>query len=109
MDEETHNPLDDLISFPEQAIHIRQDILPSESNGWGIHLLLELPRLVVQASLDAQLTTAGFRRESVTGQASLLRFISEDAYVWAMVADAGSGRISVLLNYTSGKEAQNEP
>ena len=101
-----HNPLDDLISFPETVIAHRQNILPSESSGWGLHLLLSLPRTIVRANLDAQLTTAGFSPEAGAEPASgLMRFIRSDAYVWGMVSDGPERTTSVLISYTPGGDA----
>ena len=104
-----HNPLDDLISFPEAVIAHRQNILPSESQGWGMHLLLNLPRMIVQANLDAQLTALGFSSEASAEPGSgLVRFMRSDAYVWGMVADGPGTTTSVLISYTPGGEAPAE-
>jgi hypothetical protein len=104
-----HNPLDDLIDFPETVIAHRQNILPSESSGWGMHLLLNLPRSIVQANLDAQLTNAGFSPEAGAEPGSgLLRFMRSDAYVWGMVSDGPERTTSVLISYTPGGEARAE-
>ena len=103
------NPLDDLISFPENVIAHRQNILPSESQGWGMHLLLNLPRSIVQANLDAQLTTAGFSSEAGAEPGSgLVRFMRSDAYVWGMVSDGPGSTTSVLVSYTPGGEGPSE-
>jgi hypothetical protein len=101
-----HNPLDDLISFPENVVAHRQNILPSESSGWGIHMLLKLPRSIVQANIDTQLTMAGFAGET-RGDAmpGLIRFMRSDAYVWGMVSDGPDRTTSVLVSYTPGGEA----
>ena len=108
-DKAFRNPLDDLISFPETVIAHRQNILPSESSGWGMHLLLNLPRTIVQANLDAQLTTAGFAPEASAEPGSgLVRFMRSDAYVWGMVSDGPNRTTSVLISYTPGGEAQGE-
>ena len=103
------NPLDDLIDFPEAVIAHRQNILPSESQGWGIHMLLNLPRSIVRANLDAQLTNAGFAAEAgVDADSGLLRFMRSDAYVWGMVSDGPDRTTSVLVSYTPGGEAPPE-
>ena len=100
-----HNPLDDLISFPETVVRHRQNILPSESSGWGIHLLLKLPRSIVRANLDAQMTAAGFASEAgADPQSGLLRYMSSAAYVWGMVSDGPDRNTSVLMSYTPGGE-----
>ena len=110
-EEEAHdrafrNPLDDIIDFPETVVAHRQNILPSESQGWGLHLLLNLPRMIVQANLDAQLTTAGFAPETgVEPGSGLVRFMRSDAYVWGMVSDGPGATTSLLLSYTPGGEA----
>jgi hypothetical protein len=107
------NPLDDVISFPERIVEYRQNILPSESNGWGLHMLLKLPRSIVRANLDAQLTAAGFAAEAgADPRSGLLRFMRSDAYVWGMVSDGPERSTSVLLSYTPGgepPEAGEEP
>jgi hypothetical protein len=100
------NPLDDLISFPETIVVHRQNILPSESSGWGIHLLLKLPRSIVRANLDAQMTAAGFAAEAgADPHSGLLRYMSSHAYVWGMVSDGPERSTSVLISYTPGGEA----
>lgn len=101
-----HNPLDDLLSFPETIVVHRQNILPSESSGWGMHLLLKLPRSIVRANLDAQMTAAGFTSEAgADPQSGLLRYMGRDAYVWGMVSDGPERSTSVLISYTPGGEA----
>jgi len=108
-DKPFHNPLDDLISFPEAVVVHRQNILPGESSGWGMHLLLRLPRTIVQANLDAQLTTAGFSAEAGAEPGSgLVRFMRSDAYVWGMVSDGPDRTTSVLISYTPGGEAPDD-
>ena len=103
------NPLDDLISFPDTIIGHRQNILPSESSGWGMHMLLKLPRSIVRANLEAQLVAAGFAAEAgADPQSGLLRFMRSDAYVWGMVSDGPERSTSVLLSYTPGGEAPQE-
>ena len=102
-----HNPLDDLISFPETVIAHRQNILPSESSGWGMHLLLKLPRSIVRANLEAQMTNAGFSSEAGAEPGSgLVRFMRSDAYVWGMVSDGPERTTSVLISYTPSGEGQ---
>jgi hypothetical protein len=98
MEEERRNPLDDWITFPDGVVESRQDMLPSESHGWGLNLVLSLPRRLAHAYVTAQLTTAGFAVESAAGGVELFRFIREDAYVWGSVTEAGEGRSRVLLS-----------
>jgi hypothetical protein len=106
-DKAFRNPLDDLIDFPATVITHRQNILPSESSGWGMHLLLNLPRSIVQANLDAQLTNAGFASEAGAEPGSgLVRFMRSDAYVWGMVSDGPDRTTSLLISYTPGGEGQ---
>lgn len=110
MSESTENPLDDLISFPVDAIYLRADTRPDESHGWGLHLVLELPRSIVQNSIALQLTTAGFVEETSLAQPGLLRFIREDAYVWGMVSVGPEGKTSVFVSITQAKpEGDAEP
>jgi hypothetical protein len=107
MEAESRNPLDDWVYFPESAIVSRQDMRPSESHGWGVNLLLELPRAIAYASVRAQLATAGFVDESPSAAAGLFRFIREDAYVWGSVADASGGGSRVFLSCnTAGAPAE---
>ena len=100
MNEGTENPLDDLISFPADVVYLRADTRPDESHGWGLHLVLELPRSIVQNSVALQLTTAGFTEETSVGQPGLLRFIREDAYVWGMVSAGPEGKTAVFVSIT---------
>jgi hypothetical protein len=96
--EQRHNPLDEWISFPEGVVESRQDMLPSESHGWGLNLVLAMPRPLAFAFVRAQLTTAGFADESVNAAAGLFRFIRDDAYVWGSVANVREGGSRVLLS-----------
>ena len=98
--DDTNNPLDDLISFPADVIYLRADTRPDESHGWGMHLVLELPRSIVQTNLATQLSMAGFAQETSAGQPGLLRFIRDDAYVWGMVSDAAERRTSIFISIT---------
>ena len=110
MTEAPENPLDDLISFPAAAVYLRADTRPDESHGWGLHLVLELPRSIVLNSLALQLTTAGFVEETSVAQPGLLRFIREDAYVWGMVSSGPEGKTSVFVSITLAKpEGDSEP
>jgi len=105
MDEDRHNPLDDWVSFPEGTVESRQDMLPSESHGWGLNLVLSMARPMAYAYVRAQLTTAGFVDESPAAGAGLFRFIREDAYVWGSVTDAQGGSRVLLSCNTSGPGA----
>ena len=100
MTEDSENPLDDLISFPADVVHLRADTRPDESHGWGLHLVLDLPRSIVQTSLATQLSMAGFAEETSVRQPGLLRFIREDAYVWGMVSDGPERRTAVFISIT---------
>ena len=101
MDEELVNPLDAWVSFPDAAVVSRQEMLPSESHGWGLNLVLALPRSIAHASVRTQMTMAGFDEETSGARDGLLRFIREDAYVWGSVSDASEG-CHVLLSCTTG-------
>jgi hypothetical protein len=92
------NPLDEWVSFPEGVVESRQDMLPSESHGWGVNLVLAMPRPLAFAFVRAQLTTAGFADESANAAAGLFRFIRDDAYVWGSVVNVGEGGSRVLLS-----------
>ncbi|HWC28480.1 MAG TPA: hypothetical protein VG845_00200 [Dehalococcoidia bacterium] len=108
-DDERHNPLDDWVSFPQDVIDSRQEMLPSESHGWGLNLVLRLPRPVAFAYVRSQLTTAGFVDESAGAAAGLFRFIREDAYVWGSVTDAAEGQSRVFLSCnTVGESSRSD-
>ena len=106
MDEERRNPLDEWVSFPEGVVESRQDMLPSESHGWGLNLVLSLARPIAHAYVRTQLTTAGFTDESSGAGAGLFRFIREDAYVWGSVTDVSDGRSRVLLSCNTAAEPE---
>jgi hypothetical protein len=99
--EQRHNPLDDWVSFPEGVVESRQDMLPSESHGWGLNLVLAMSRPLAFAFVRAQLTTAGFADESANAGAGLFRFIRGDAYVWGSVTNVSGGGCRVLLSCNS--------
>jgi hypothetical protein len=99
--DERRNPLDDWVTFPEGVIESRQEMLPSESHGWGLNLVLSLPRAMAFAYVRAQLTTAGFADESPGAGAGLFRFVRDDAYVWGSVTEASSGS-RVFLSCNAG-------
>jgi hypothetical protein len=96
--EQRRNPLDEWVSFPEGVVESRQDMLPSESHGWGLNLVLAMPRPLAFAFVRAQLITAGFADESANEGAGLFRFIRDDAYVWGSVANVREGGSRVLLS-----------
>jgi hypothetical protein len=103
--DQRRNPLDEWVSFPEDIVESRQDMLPSESHGWGLNLVLAMPRSLAFAFVRAQLTTAGFADESAAAGAGLFRFIREDAYVWGSVANVGEGGSRVLLSCNTAAPA----
>ena len=107
MGPERRNPIDDWISFPADAVESRQDMLPSESHGWGLNLVLSLPRSVAFGFVRTQLTTAGFTEESGGGQ-GLFRFVRDDAYVWGSVTQAGDGGSRVLLSCNDAAVCDDE-
>ncbi len=100
MTQDSDNPLDALISFPADVVYLRADTRPDESHGWGLHLVLDLPRSIVQTSLATQLAMAGFTEETAVRQPGLLRFIRDDAYVWGMVSDGPERRTAVFVSIT---------
>ena len=106
MQAERHNPLDDWLTFPEAVVESRQDMLPSESHGWGLNLVLSMPRRMAHAYVRTQLVTAGFADESSGGGTELFRFVREDAYVWGSVSDTAGGGSRVLLSCNTA--AQDE-
>jgi hypothetical protein len=105
---ERRNPLDEWITFPPGVIESRQDMLPSESHGWGLNLVLAMPRRLAFAFVQAQLVTAGFRDESPAAGTSLFRFMREDAYVWGSVGDAPGGSRVLLSCTTAGPTPADE-
>jgi hypothetical protein len=53
---------------------------------------------------------AGFAQETSVGQPGLLRFIREDAYVWAMVSDASERRTALFVSMTQARpESEDAP
>lgn len=103
------NPLDDLISFPPDVVYLRADTRPDETHGWGLHLVLELPRSIVQKTLAMQLSIAGFAEETSMAQPGLVRFIRDDAYVWGMVSDAPERRTSIFVSITQAAPESGGP
>jgi hypothetical protein len=98
------NPIDDWISFPEAIVISRQEVLPSESIGWGLNLVLVLPPRIAFEHVKAQLATAGFHEESSGVGSSLFRLVRDDAYVWGSVTDAGGGASRVFLSCSTAVE-----
>jgi hypothetical protein len=105
---DSQNPLDHLISFPADVVYLRADTRPDESHGWGLHLVLDLPRSIVQTSLATQLAMAGFTEETAVRQPGLLRFIRDDAYVWGMVSDGPERRTAVFVSITLAQPQEEE-
>ena len=109
MEAERRNPLDEWLTFPETVVESRQDMLPSESHGWGLNLVLSMPRRIAQGYVRTQLTTAGFVDESSGAGLELFRFVREDAYVWGSVTDARGGGCRLLLSCnTAAPDEANE-
>jgi hypothetical protein len=102
-DEERRNPLDDWVSFPQSVLITRQDILPSESIGWGLNLVLAMSPRMAFEYVKAQLATAGFREESAATGPALFRLMRDDALVWGMVQPAEGG-CHVFLSTTPERE-----
>lgn len=91
MFEERHNPLYEWVTFPDAIVLSRQDVLPSESIGWGLNLVLAMPPRVTFEHVKAQLMTAGFYEEAAGAGPALFRLVKDDAYVWGMVQAAPGG------------------
>jgi len=108
MTDPSENPLDDLISFPAGVVYLRADTRPDESHGWGLHLVLDLPRSIVQTSLATQLSMAGFAEETAVRQPGLLRFIRDDAYVWGMISDGPERRTAVFVSMTLARPEEDD-
>jgi hypothetical protein len=89
--EERRNPIDDWVTFPESVLVTRQDVLPSESIGWGLNLVLAMPPRMTFEHVRAQLMTAGFKEEAAGGSPALFRLVRDDAYVWGMVQATARG------------------
>jgi hypothetical protein len=98
MEPERRNPLDDWLTFPAAVVESRQDMLPSESHGWGLNLVLSMPRRLAHTLVRTQLATAGFADESSGAGTGLFRFVRDDAYVWGSVTDTAGGGSRVLLS-----------
>jgi hypothetical protein len=103
MTDERANPLDEWVTFPEAIVLSRQDVLPSESIGWGLNLVLALPPRMAFEHVKAQLVTAGFFEEAAGAEPSLFRLVRDDAYVWGMVHRAQGG-CQLFLSTTPERE-----
>ena len=108
MNEERANPLDEWVTFPPAVVESRQEMLPSESHGWGLNLVLALPRRVAYEYVRAQLATAGFAEETSRSTPTLFHFLREDAYVWGMLADAAGGSRLLLNTSATAEEGSSE-
>ena len=106
MTDERVNPIDEWVSFPEAIVVSRQEVLPSESIGWGLNLVLALPPRIAFEHVKAQLATAGFREESPGAGPSLFRLVRDDAYVWGMLQPAEGGS-RLFLSTTPEAEAES--
>jgi hypothetical protein len=108
MSEERHNPLDEYVTFPDSIVLSRQDVLPSESIGWGLNLVLAMPPRMAFEYVKAQLMTAGFYEEAAGGGPSLFRLVRDDAYVWGMIQSAAGGS-QLFLSTTPEREEDEAP
>jgi len=99
VEEERQNPLDEWVALPAAVLLSRQEVLPSESIGWGLNLVLSMPARMAFEYVKAQLVTAGFEPESDAAGPSLFRFLREDAMVWGTVHATGEG-CQVFLSTT---------
>lgn len=106
-EDEPRNPLLEIVSFPAGIVLSRQEVLPSESMGWGLNLVLALPRRVAFEHVRAQLATAGFEEPPGRSTPALFHFFREDAYVWGMVVDAAGGS-RLFLSTSAGQEEPEE-
>ncbi len=106
MTEELENPLDEWVTFPEFVLLSRQDVLPSESIGWGLNLVLAMPPRMAFEHVKAQLRTAGFREEASGAGPSLFHLIRDDAYVWGMVRAAEGGSQLFLSTAPDSEEGE---
>ena len=97
MTDERENPLDEWVSFPDSVLLSRQEVLPSESIGWGLNLVLAMPPRMTFEHVMAQLVTAGFREEGTGAGPSLFRLMRDDAFVWGMIRGA-EGRSQLFLS-----------
>lgn len=102
--DERHNPLDDWVTFPEAIVLSRQDVLPSESIGWGLNLVLAMPPRMAFEHVKAQLFTAGFYEEAAGAGPALFRLVNDDAHVWGMVQAAEGGSHLFLSTTPEGEE-----
>jgi hypothetical protein len=98
MTADSANPLAEILSFPASVIVRQQDVIPSDSSGWGLKLVLSLPSRVALAYVKAQLATAGFVEESATDATALFRVVREDAYIWGTVEAAPDGGSHLFLS-----------
>jgi hypothetical protein len=101
--EERENRLDAWVSFPDAVLISRQDVLPSESIGWGLNVLLAMSPRMAFEFVKAQLLTAGFREEPAVAGPALFRLMREDALVWGMIRPAEGGS-HVFLSTTPEAE-----
>ena len=105
MSEDRRNPLDDWVSFPSSVLITRQDVLPSESIGWGLNLVLAMSPRMAFEYVKAQLVTVGFREESAATGPALFRLMRDDALVWGMVQPTEGG-CHVFLSTTPEREEE---
>jgi hypothetical protein len=109
MSSEKTNPLMALVSFPATVVLSQSEVLPSESIGWGLNLVVSLPPRMAYEYVRAQLETTGFPDESPEASTSLFRVIRDDAYVWGMVSPTSDGGSHVFLSTSQpSEESKND-
>jgi hypothetical protein len=104
MSDETTNPLTAMVTFPDAVVLSQQEVLPSESIGWGLNLVLSLPPRIAYEYVRSQLETAGFSDESPHTSLALFRLIRDDAYVWGRVSPMSDGGSHVFLSTSPQQE-----
>ena len=97
-----------MVSFPETVVLSQSEVLPSESIGWGLNLVLSLPPRMAYDYVKAQLEAAGFSDESPPASTALFRVIRDDAYVWGMVNPTSDGGSHVFLSTSPQQEEAGE-
>jgi len=106
MTSERPNPLAALVSFPDAVVLSQQEVLPSESIGWGLNLVLSLPPRMVYEHVKAQLATAGFWDESPGASPWLFRVFRDDAYVWGTIRGTSDGGSQLFLSTSPEPEEE---
>jgi hypothetical protein len=96
-----------MVTFPDAVVLSQQEVLPSESIGWGLNLVLSLAPRLAYEYVKAQLLTAGFADESSVATPALFRVIREDGYVWGTIEATSDGGSRLFLS-TSPQPEESE-